>query len=581
MRFRTIIFGIPLLLLLNGCKTLPGLEFLTGSKSSDPASVENTPVATRFRVGDHYTFDNPVTRWQVVAIDGAQVSWLSDNGDRQVTGFNPMLPAREWRSKNGATGKRIIRDVKGALFPMKVGATMSFRATVTSNNPPFGWEYIWSCRVTGRETVTMLGDEFDTFVVVCGRENPDELTFNYAPKIGHYIVQRVAATAQSPVRTRRLVAYKYGEIPPVAQTTTAPEKPLSTPKGKVEAAARMKAEATARKKTAAAAFKKAEAAARKKAEAIARKKMETAALKKAEAAARMKAKAAARKKAEAAAQIKSEAAARKNAEAAALRKIEAAALKKAKAWKKAATEVNPGRLGRVSSRAGDARSRFSAAPAVPNALASIMLRAPDFGGNIAPKAAKAVSAGPVQTAGKKSVARKPVVTPRLSVAATPVRAAKKRKPESGPAPVAAMPRSPEPKAKTRRAVPPPPKPVAMPPKPPVPSLAGNLLPAVPAPRKPPAAADMGGNTRMAAVAATGVHLASYRVVVNARRGWDQLTRRNGDLLRGLRADIRRVDVGEKGVYYRLYAVPVTSAAAAAELCRKLRLRGVFCEPENS
>ena len=70
-------------------------------------------------------------------------------------------------------------------------------------------------------------------------------------------------------------------------------------------------------------------------------------------------------------------------------------------------------------------------------------------------------------------------------------------------------------------------------------------------------------------------------MVNARRGWEQLARRNGDLLRGLRADIRRVDVGEKGVYYRLYAVPLTSAAAAAELCRKLRQRGVICEPEKS
>lgn len=327
VRFRTIIFGISLLLLLNGCKTLPWLDFLTGSKSSDPAQVENTPVATRFRVGDRYTFDNPVTRWQVMAIVGERVSWLSNNGDRQVTGFNPLLPAREWRSRNGATGKRIIRDVKGALFPMKVGAKMSFRATVTSNSPPFGWENVWSCRVTGRETVTVLGDDFDTFVVVCGRENPDELTFNYAPQVGHYVVQRVAATAQSPAQSRKLVAYKYVESPPVAQNTTAPEKPLFTPKGK---SADLAAKATALKK----------------------------------------------------------------AEAAALENIESAALKKAKAWKKAGSEVNPGRSGGVSSRAGDTRRRSIVAPAILNALASIMLRTPNFGGNIAPKPAKTVSARP-------------------------------------------------------------------------------------------------------------------------------------------------------------------------------------------
>jgi hypothetical protein len=70
-------------------------------------------------------------------------------------------------------------------------------------------------------------------------------------------------------------------------------------------------------------------------------------------------------------------------------------------------------------------------------------------------------------------------------------------------------------------------------------------------------------------------------VVNARRGWKQLARHNSDLLGGLRADIQRVDVGEKGVYYRLYAAPLTTLPAAVELCRKLRQRGIFCEPEKS
>ena len=86
---------------------------------------------------------------------------------------------------------------------------------------------------------------------------------------------------------------------------------------------------------------------------------------------------------------------------------------------------------------------------------------------------------------------------------------------------------------------------------------------------------------MAAVALDGVHLATYRDAAKARQGWEQLARRNGDLLRGLRADIRRIGVGDNGVYYRLYAVPVASIAAAVELCRKLRQRGVFCDPKRS
>jgi hypothetical protein len=128
----------------------------------------------------------------------------------------------------------------------------------------------------------------------------------------------------------------------------------------------------------------------------------------------------------------------------------------------------------------------------------------------------------------------------------------------------------------------PPQPARARQKTPVLSASGNSLPAVPTPRKPPAIADrLGRKSQIASLKAVRVHLASYRVVVNARRGWEQLARHNSDLLGGLSADIQRVDVGEKGVYYRLYAAPLTSSAAAVELCRKLRQRGVFCEPDNS
>ena len=80
-------------------------------------------------------------------------------------------------------------------------------------------------------------------------------------------------------------------------------------------------------------------------------------------------------------------------------------------------------------------------------------------------------------------------------------------------------------------------------------------------------------------AAQGVHLASYRNMASARQGWAPLFHRNGDLLEGLQADIRRVEIDTRGVYYRLYAGPVDTADAAA-LCEKLRTRGVFCAPQE-
>lgn len=493
MRFRTIICGLSMLPLLTGCAVLPGLDFLTGSESSNPAQVENKPAGNRFRVGDHYTFDNPITRWRVVAIDGEQVSWRSNNGDRQVTGFNPLLPARRWWSQRDGDGRRMIRDRKGALFPMKVGAAMSFRATVTSTKPPFGWEYTWSCRVTGRETVTMMDQSFETFVVVCGREDPNELTFNYAPKVGHYVVQRVAATADSPARTRRLLAYERAATSAAAGPVAALKKPPSKPADP--------------------------------------------------------------------------------------------STNVAAPQKKATPEDNLRPLGRASSGALESRGGAPAAASIQNAVDSVSLQSPDFGGDFAPAPRKAVSgkARSPRMAGTKPVARKPTVTPprRVPNPATPK---------------ATAPPVPKPVARARVPVPPPLagprigasaprnfKSRLVPPPPPIRPTSDNTPPAVPAPRSPPAAtaATAGDGSRVAAAAPAGVHLASYRAAANARQGWDLLARRNGDLLRGLRADIRRVDIGEKGIYYRLYAVPLASASAALELCRKLRQRGVFCEPENS
>jgi hypothetical protein len=104
------------------------------------------------------------------------------------------------------------------------------------------------------------------------------------------------------------------------------------------------------------------------------------------------------------------------------------------------------------------------------------------------------------------------------------------------------------------------------------SLAPPPVPDVPAPRDQASHDRNGGDPH-------GVHPASYREFDNARRGWDQLTHRNEDLLRGLDADIRKVEVDGKGACYRLYAVPVANAEAAA-LCEKLRSRGVFCEPQG-
>ncbi len=74
-----------------------------------------------------------------------------------------------------------------------------------------------------------------------------------------------------------------------------------------------------------------------------------------------------------------------------------------------------------------------------------------------------------------------------------------------------------------------------------------------------------------------VHLASYRHVENAETGWTQLLDKYGDLLGGLGPMINRIEIPDKGTFYRLKAGPVGSLDAAKRLCSGLKARGAYCD----
>ncbi|MEQ8664639.1 MAG: SHOCT domain-containing protein [Rhodospirillales bacterium] len=75
----------------------------------------------------------------------------------------------------------------------------------------------------------------------------------------------------------------------------------------------------------------------------------------------------------------------------------------------------------------------------------------------------------------------------------------------------------------------------------------------------------------------GVHLASYRSAEQAERGWSQLRRAHGEILGNLDHTVSRVDLGSKGVFYRLVAGPFASPSEATGVCTKLKSRRQFCE----
>lgn len=62
----------------------------------------------------------------------------------------------------------------------------------------------------------------------------------------------------------------------------------------------------------------------------------------------------------------------------------------------------------------------------------------------------------------------------------------------------------------------------------------------------------------------------------ARKAFQSFRERHGDLAADLSPDIKKADLGEKGVWYRLRIGPFAGKAAAARSCEKMKKEGVIC-----
>lgn len=104
------------------------------------------------------------------------------------------------------------------------------------------------------------------------------------------------------------------------------------------------------------------------------------------------------------------------------------------------------------------------------------------------------------------------------------------------------------------AAPPPAAPVPAPAPPPA---------AVAAPKAPPAGGDW------------LIQLGALRTAPDADKEWGRIQRANHDLLGTLKPDVVRVELGEKGTFWRLRAGPL-SEQAAKQLCNELKTRNQGC-----
>jgi cell division septation protein DedD len=73
-----------------------------------------------------------------------------------------------------------------------------------------------------------------------------------------------------------------------------------------------------------------------------------------------------------------------------------------------------------------------------------------------------------------------------------------------------------------------------------------------------------------------VQVAAQKTEADAQSSWQALQQKYGSVLGGQQATIRRVDLGERGVFYRAQVGPFSSRAQASEVCQSLKAAGGEC-----
>jgi len=129
---------------------------------------------------------------RVVAVDGADVVWESDDG-WAWTAKNFYWPVERWQSARSQGAQEVSGD-HDALFPLAVGQRAAYRYQGRSTADRRGWSGRGRCNVAAAERITVPAGTFDTYKVVCeqGEDLDDPYrvwTRWYAPELGHLAAQ--------------------------------------------------------------------------------------------------------------------------------------------------------------------------------------------------------------------------------------------------------------------------------------------------------------------------------------------------------------------------------------------------------
>ena len=231
VNFVRIIFGIAMWMFLSlsvsGCATAP--------RSAGP--ILNPAPLPSYREGTTFIYSDGT--WESVMDASAETVTWKDYRKYISSGPRDFTRRRtKWQTKNRSGTREyglrgdLIAESDTILWPLSVGNTANYTESGTwqdKDGTETNYQSLWSCKVAGTVSVSVMAGEFATWEIVCKRYNLSKRksqsklrevkAWYYAPAVGHYVLTTSKYYYQKKPKRQELLAVlpPLDDIPPAAR----------------------------------------------------------------------------------------------------------------------------------------------------------------------------------------------------------------------------------------------------------------------------------------------------------------------------------------------------------------------------
>jgi hypothetical protein len=182
--------------------------------------------------------------WETVVENSPdKVIWRDHRGYLSSGSADFTRRRAEWQSKTRQGSRQFEprKDLwvkhKLSLWPLKIGNEASYSETGVwqrQGEPENSYRANWSCEVAGKERVSVMAGEFDTWKIICKRYAGKRIsaksrireikTWHYAPQVGHYVLATRQYYTGKPSKRLELLAV----LPPLNGLSAAAKRRLQS-----------------------------------------------------------------------------------------------------------------------------------------------------------------------------------------------------------------------------------------------------------------------------------------------------------------------------------------------------------------